>query len=1700
MASHVKKRRTPSPPLTRFTPVHIIAPEKPYRQWQTRGRSPPQVKTSLPSANLKKVVTNTEIPHHDLVNNSQEDWFRKRRPQEMERGLQLQESATDQEQQDCEMYRERKREEQIPEKGEKGEGWHGDGSYREEQVELSFNAKNRKGPVCRSTALTGRDTRPGLPTVHSCSESQLTRQPKQQQTVHRLSSQPDTRSGRLGRRLQPPVTQHKTTSSGRVATNKPGRSSSSSMGSELDEADHEVKWFTDVAFSSLSSPDVDYLDMYNSSHRSSTNVSQPSTQESPAGVSTPWLSYADFRGSAQMLDNDEFALQQPSAYSSDGLDPSRCYELGSFECVDVAVEKEDSRKVRRGVPKRQIQLKRRDTTESKDESSETSSPGIPLMDNFSQDTHQRETLLRQHSTPASSLDPEPYEESSPPDKHQNVTKSKLQKSSSFDESCSKTKIATCLIKSVLTKKMQSDELTGEEEPCELDESVSTTKAESSKSPKPDMHLLSSSLQSNSSMLSDTSGGRSDINTKDEVGRQKNLKGKSSHRPSSTNSNRSVTFSIADSEEAEAETRSAILQSELKETPCEAVSDNIHMWKETEHDDSTSSTAGNSGPTTETCASSTGHATMTNREQECENTQSHRQAQQGVQPSYKPKSPNNFSISSLEKKKASLNVSITPENENKSFISDEKVETCVNDKIEDDQMDDKVKGPIHRVRDVRRLVKNTYNLSFKATSATASDDTDFTKEQTSKENSGEVTQQESMGSQEVWQKETTELNEETKESNSIKTKDETNIQHKEQTPHSQPMQIEYKAVCWKEDKSKTPTDMKTVTDTQPITETPLHNVNETKNEDGTSFDVQSKDKVSTVVEKQHILTHQYADRPMLGGIPKMPSKEREVSTAIVLIRDNSRTKRAASPTHEEFPRTVPASSPGLSSTPGGSGHSVSMLLKEKGYQADIGAVVGEGQNAGGSKSAPSKHVNCLEIPLQTSGETHRERTFSSSSATSGSTAMPSNTETKTVEAESTSAKLDSTNKVHHLPPKSATEPPPANKQGAQGDFETLKRSDPTFPPRSPAVRRFKPQPIEVKSMSKETNKQDTTTSISGNSRHQAIEVKSVAKNSQKPIVPPKPSCKFKPLDLGAMPNETQRLPPVSSKPHTEDRSQTIVVSSPTIYRKIPNDSTSNYTRKVAVSSVSSLKPPPNKPTASSNVSAQPPSSEKDTEADRQQRPGPHSQNSRYIQRHPTLPPAPGTVSGPTISSSTLSDATGHQPQVPAQTGAIQNSQTAAMDSNNQQPHLRMPYPHEPATMDTSDNVQPAPISTGPGYIRQTYHRSLSNECSQKTNNLHFYASDDPPSYDDRESFSPLRLPDLPPRSSRYQPSSRHPPCSCTTGCPSHPSLPHPHNSPHNLTPPAPTHSPGHYPVTQPALRPHHCRSDPQPVTYQPTSPKASPLGPGPPQGLYPPLHQPPACPPHPSLMHAYSAERPLPPAQHIDPRRPPVHRSPQQPAAVMAGAPYPDPSHSHSPGLPHMDPHYLCAPQTLGPSYGSEYGGDSSSLYSESNYGQTPRRVLMDPETGKYFYIEVPVQPLRKMLFDPETGQYVEVLIPQQAMSHSGLYPPSAPNYPPLHNTNMYAAAPQYMPYTAPPAQPQPPRYPESSAVAPMHPHGPGVGYRNPPGQGPKSETQGHPPVDPNYLEGMYYVPTGMNASPNPTPPDYYHKHPSNLPPSGGKRS
>ncbi|XP_028272730.1 uncharacterized protein LOC114443022 [Parambassis ranga] len=1760
MSRHVSRRRTPSPPLTRFTPVHIIAPEKPYRQWQNRSRSPSQVVTSPPSGNLQKAVANRESPYA-ADSNSQAHWVRQGRQLEMESEMLLeQQREVDRERQrDREIGRGRKREERV---SEKGEGWQGDASYRGEQVELSFSARNRKGPVSRSAAPTSRETRQGLPTVHSYSESLLA--PRQLQQQPRLASQQDTRGVSASRRLQHRASQNKITAPGCVVVNRPCQSSSSSMGSELDEADNEVKWFTDLAFRSLSSPEVDYLDMYNSSHRSSTNISQPSTQDSPAGVNAAWPAYADFRGSAPKLDHDELSFQQPPACYPDGLDTARCYELGSFECVDVAVEKEECRRVRRGVPKRQIQLKRKNNTEGKqDESSENSSPGLPVMvESPSQETHTRATLMRQHSTPAAIQECYPTE-CSPEPNQQNERKSKLQKSASMDETCTKTKMATCLIKSVLSKKMQSVDKQPD------GEDLSPTFVENSpptESEKPDAHNLSSSLQSDHSLSSEGLPVRGEPCTKEESKPPKSFGVRSTNRPSSSSSSRSVNFSQTDSEEADSQSRNATplrseMRSELK-VPFDSKQQRTEQADdskkyEREEGDSANATAKNPVAPSATGSSSM-QTGMTNRDQECENTEDHKQLQQGDKgPSMS--TTQDATMKAVEKKKASLNVCLTPEAENKPASSpdvtdrerEERMEISAETKKEAEESENnKVKGPIHKVRDVRRLVKNTYNLSFKAATAVNMNEDRGTEEIIAGEEidvQQEIKREERE--EEFWKEEQTE---EVKDSKMLTPP----LPNKGKCPTAlQPMQIEYKAVCWKEDKNKITCVKKESEypgDKPQASSKPLTEINEESHAlkvhhmtgdaakcEHETTEIQEREMHKVPDNEKPVVVRTDRKPPVLGSLPKMPSKEREVSTAVVLIREApSKTKTsAASPAREEIPSPIqaPATSPSpgplaQGSAPGG--HSVSMILKEKGYQADIGAVVGD-PNAAGSKGAPRKHVNSLEIPLQTIPhseggwtESQRERTFSSSSSTCGtSPATEALMKTREDEGVSITGKDTEKQKGFSVLRNTQEQTPLPAKQKDLGDFEAVKRLDPTFPPRSPAIRRFKPQPIEVKSLSKEPPKQEMPTNSAGSNRPQTIEVKSIAKNCQKPAVPPKPSCKFKPSDLGT--NEAQRPSTMSTmKAQGEERSQTIVVSSPTIYRKISSDSTStsNYSRKLAVSAVSSLKPPANKTTATaisalSNQSTAPADTEtaNDRGQQQQQPPTASPQSSRYTQKPITLATVPTSATASCVTSASGPGLGPVPNQIPgaAPAGASQPGRQAVVDPNSQLPCPSAAYPHEQAMQTASNNTkQPAAVSTTqvPRYTQQPCRRSLSSERSRRAEDLRFYASDDPPSYDERESFSPLALPDL--RSNRYQPSSRPPPCSCTAGCPSHPGLtpPHHHRSPHNLTPPAPSHSPGQalpYPVTQPPLRPHQCRPDPQPMSYLPSSPKSSPHGPNQPPTMYQSLHQPAPCPPHHSLMQGCPADRPLPPTQHIDSRRPPIHRSPHQQAPGMAPAPYSDPGHSHSPGLPPMDPQYLCGPQSMGPSYGSEYGGDSSSLYSESSYGQTPRRVLLDPETGKYFYIEVPVQPLRKMLFDPETGQYVEVLIPQQAMSHSGLYPPSAAPYPPLHNPNMYAPAPQYMPYGAPPppphqahpqAQPQPPRYPETSAAAAMHPSGPVVSYRNPSGQGSKPEPQNHPPLDHSYLESMYYVPTGMNASPNTTPPDYYHKHPPNLPPTGGKRS
>ncbi|XP_042158943.1 nucleolar and coiled-body phosphoprotein 1 [Oncorhynchus tshawytscha] len=463
--------------------------------------------------------------------------------------------------------RERQGEEQVP---GKGEGRQEEASYKGEQVDLSFSVRNRKGPASRNAAPTSRESRQGMPAACSYSESLLTtrlqqiQQLQQQQhcILHRAaqSSQPETARGggpgptkKYQPKYKPAIPQLGSSVPGCVSVN----GSSSSMGSKLDEEDNEVKWFSDVAFRSLSSgsPQVDYLDMYNSSHRSSTGASQPSTQDSPAGANAAWLAYADLRGSVPQLDNEDFPVprqqqQQPSSGAyyppHDDLDSSKKCEMGSFECVDVAVEREEPKKVRRGVPKRQIQLKRRNTAELKMGENSNGSPimvpspvmvpvapvaSIVPMDSTSLKRHSRETLQRQHSTPPALQEaycPEPSPEPATERTEQTKRNGKLQKSLSLDETCTKTKMATCLINNILSKKMQNvgkptdqegegGDLSPSEDktPLPPDSEASTLK----ESTKPETRNLSSSINSRNSFSSEHLAVRRETSPNTDVNRQ-----------------------------------------------------------------------------------------------------------------------------------------------------------------------------------------------------------------------------------------------------------------------------------------------------------------------------------------------------------------------------------------------------------------------------------------------------------------------------------------------------------------------------------------------------------------------------------------------------------------------------------------------------------------------------------------------------------------------------------------------------------------------------------------------------------------------------------------------------------------------------------------------------------------------------------------------------------------------------------------------------------------------------------------------------------------------------------------------------------------------------------------------------------------------------------------------------------------------------
>ncbi|XP_058671549.1 proline-rich basic protein 1 [Ammospiza caudacuta] len=193
-------------------------------------------------------------------------------------------------------------------------------------------------------------------------------------------------------------------------------------------------------------------------------------------------------------------------------------------------------------------------------------------------------------------------------------------------------------------------------------------------------------------------------------------------------------------------------------------------------------------------------------------------------------------------------------------------------------------------------------------------------------------------------------------------------------------------------------------------------------------------------------------------------------------------------------------------------------------------------------------------------------------------------------------------------------------------------------------------------------------------------------------------------------------------------------------------------------------------------------------------------------------------------------------------------------------------------------------------------------------------------------------------------------------------------------------------------------------------------------------------------------------------------------------PLPRPPEGSAAVEPPAQPHLEDAPPFLRRSEGPSPSGRSRQSPPKPFPAAVPaqRRMLVDPSSGKCYYMEPPRQPQMKTLYDPETGQYLEVLVPPVA-SHTGLY--QAPFNPLVMAPGVYS--PPYAPYGGFPGLPAP----APAAPSPPHPSLPPADNPGTPGSAAKGE--GSSPAggpDCGYLESLYYIPTGMRASPGPEQP------------------
>ncbi|XP_041050519.1 uncharacterized protein si:ch73-43g23.1 [Carcharodon carcharias] len=141
------------------------------------------------------------------------------------------------------------------------------------------------------------------------------------------------------------------------------------------------------------------------------------------------------------------------------------------------------------------------------------------------------------------------------------------------------------------------------------------------------------------------------------------------------------------------------------------------------------------------------------------------------------------------------------------------------------------------------------------------------------------------------------------------------------------------------------------------------------------------------------------------------------------------------------------------------------------------------------------------------------------------------------------------------------------------------------------------------------------------------------------------------------------------------------------------------------------------------------------------------------------------------------------------------------------------------------------------------------------------------------------------------------------------------------------------------------------------------------------------------------------------------------------------------------------------------------------YSLVDKKMLIDPETGKHYFVEASVQSPRKMLLDPETGCYVEIIIPEQTycaapFSPYVLYPNALrPSYiPRMQYSNLLP--PPLVTYSDPSPEP-----PEAQMQSNLN----GTIEK----QNHKNNTQKNQLAGSNYMESAYYIPTGVSTNPNP---------------------